>query len=207
MSEINSPSGRALRMLDGVTGERVYAEWLFAHTLSDIERRSQDPENTDRYTLLGLAPLLRKLLADKHNLVHVVRRHSPNVSVSFRMTPYEVEPVDRGGNMRLIFSFGRHGLLPNESSKDLKLEAFLKTPVGQHEDSPVSVLALIHYYAHIEGGVHIGRADDNFQEALLAMSPTLLSRSHGYLDSLAYIAQIVVAGLSELRGSLAPIPD
>jgi hypothetical protein len=201
MAEINSPTPGPLPILTTEEGELAYSEWLLRHTISDVEARSKNPETTDRYTLLGIAPLLRKLVADQHNLVHVVRRHRPSAPIGFRITPYDLKPASGSLGWSIVFSFGREELLPVNDTPPVTLKALLKTTVGQHEDYPVSVLELIHYYAHIEGGVHMGTTKGAFEEELLRVSPTLLTVSRGYLQSLAYIGQIVVAGLSELRAA------
>ncbi|WP_420180837.1 hypothetical protein [Paenarthrobacter sp. TA1.8] len=49
----------------GSIGEQmILAEWLFVETVDDIRRRCQNPAMRTRYELLGIAPLLRKLLID-----------------------------------------------------------------------------------------------------------------------------------------------
>ncbi len=44
--------------------QMILAEWLFVETIDDLHRRTDDPASRTRYELLGIAPLLRKLLLD-----------------------------------------------------------------------------------------------------------------------------------------------
>lgn len=44
--------------------EMMLAEWLSLESVADVRRRSHEPSARSRNELLGIAPLLRKLLLD-----------------------------------------------------------------------------------------------------------------------------------------------
>lgn len=46
------------------TGSAMIAEWLLVETVDVLRRRSTHLAERSRYELLGIAPLLRKLLLD-----------------------------------------------------------------------------------------------------------------------------------------------
>jgi hypothetical protein len=67
--------------------QMILAEWLFVETVADVRHRSQNPGDRSRYGLLGIAPMLRKLLLDGASLVDTVRAGRPEALLEFRVLP------------------------------------------------------------------------------------------------------------------------
>jgi hypothetical protein len=74
-------------MTQKIGPETMLAEWLLVATVADVRRRSQYPDVRRRYELLGIAPLLRKLLIDACPLLNTVRAVRPEVPTDFRIRP------------------------------------------------------------------------------------------------------------------------
>ena len=74
--------------------QMMLAEWLFVETIADVRQRSNGPSTRSRYELLGIAPLIRKLLLDGTSLVDTVQTARPEVPVEFRIRPWNVPAAD-----------------------------------------------------------------------------------------------------------------
>lgn len=81
-------------MTQKIGPETMLAEWLLVETVADVRRRSQRPGGRDRYELLGIAPLLRKLLIDARPLVNTVRAVRPEVPTDFRIKQWRAPEDD-----------------------------------------------------------------------------------------------------------------
>lgn len=176
------------------------ADWLFVNTLEDIKLRSRDPEASDRYTLLGLAPLLRKMVMDQTNLFQPsasVRR----MKVTFRINPYV--PQDARPRLERVFGLGHAEMVGTESTPAVGVQKLCRTPVGEFEGEPVTVGDLIGHYAHVEGGVHLGRPEQPMSHMFAVMSTRIIAKSpFAWVTSLAYIGQVVYEGLRPLQASI-----
>lgn len=69
--------------------QMIMAEWLFVETLDDIRRRSQNLGKLRRYKLLGMTPLLRKLLPDRAPLLTTIRVVRSEIPIEFRIRSWE----------------------------------------------------------------------------------------------------------------------
>jgi hypothetical protein len=66
----------------------ILAEWLFVETIADIERRSRRRAAYNQYELLGIAPLLRKLLIDQRPLLDIVKSDRLSGPLLFNVHPW-----------------------------------------------------------------------------------------------------------------------
>jgi hypothetical protein len=176
------------------------ADWLFVNTLEDIRLRSQDPKASDRYTLLGLAPLLRKMVMDRTNLFQpsASARHT---KVAFRINPYV--PAEVRPPLERVFALSRGEMIGTQLTPPVGVQRLSRTSVGEFEGEPVTVGDLIGHYAHVEGGVHFGRPEQPMSHMIAVMSTRIIEESPlAWVTSLAYIGQIVHAGLLPLQTSI-----
>jgi len=188
--------------------QMILAEWLFVETVDDLRRRIDDPESRTRYELLGIAPLLRKLLLDGAPLLETVRVARPEVPVEFRIRPWtgledklEAEGLERYlglGDERLIGEPGEPAITD--------LEELKKTVIGLARGEPLTFRSVVRYYAHVEGGVHFGTAKDPGESTLSSMAPMLLGHSIGQIQTLAHLGRIAVDALEPMRRSILAEP-
>ena len=188
--------------------QMIIAEWLFVETVDDLRRRCQEPGDRSRYELLGIAPLLRKLLLDATPLLQTVQIVRPEVSVAFRIRPWS--PVGRGleqaGLERHLGLGGEELVGGPDDSAITSLEEFKHTIVGIADGSDLTVRGIIRYYAHVEGGVHFGSPREPGEPALGGMTPLLLGHSTGQIQILAHLGRIVVNALGPMRRSILERP-
>lgn len=195
------------------------AQWVFTNTLADMKNRIEDEALAgDRYQMLGLAPILRKLLIDGGNLVQLVNRRY-RIPLTFKIVPFEMSdraihekiasgmprsssPVGESSYWRL---FAPGSLMPSAESPgvELGLAHFLAAHVGIVRGRRISVKELIQFYCIVEGGVHIGMPRRDYEKDMLVMVPTELSLHNQGIDnspisSLYVCAEIVLASLQPL---------
>ncbi|MHC6220501.1 hypothetical protein [Arthrobacter sp. MMS24-S77] len=187
--------------------QMILAEWLFAETLDDIRRRSQEPTSRTRYELLGIAPLLRKLLIDGTSLLDTVFAVRAEVPVEFRIRSWSAFE-DRLANEGLsrYFGIGGEQIVGEADWPGIPLDEFLRTVIGVAETDDLTVKSVIRYYAHVEGGVHFGKPKEPGEPTLSSMSPMLLGHSTGQIQILAHLGQIVVDALEPVRRSIIDRP-
>lgn len=178
-------------------GRRQLIDWLFIETMRDLTERAQAPNSfASRYTVLGIAPLLRKLLLDSgRSLVYQVRKAGPDrPEPMFRSSQYP-RPDTRGDLVAIGTASDR---LWDPSAPPVNLDEFLKYRVGIVGDHDLTAREAIRHYAHVEGGVHLGKdeipANDLLQltgpaSPILQMTPFLV---------LSRIAEVVIDACSPL---------
>lgn len=194
-----------------MTNQQIYgrpdlvrsAEWLFQHTIADLEARSSQTER-DRYTLLGIAPLLRKLIMDGSSLVHVIERVRPGVPVGFRIRPYEDDSHLSKPPYKLLVGFTQETELPDVDP--IPLKRFLKTPIGIVDGESWNVGQMIRHYSLVEGGVHFGHPRDAQSERLAAMIPMVEPAADRWFAALAYVGRATMDALTPLRDEIRAHP-
>ncbi|MDR6636968.1 hypothetical protein [Paenarthrobacter nitroguajacolicus] len=188
--------------------ETILAEWLFVETVADIRRRSEDPGGRSRYELLGIAPLLRKLLIDASPLLNTVRAARPEVPTEFRIRQWTVP--DRGrddADLPYLLRLGGPELVGRPEDPALpKLKHFIGATVGLVRGRPLTVIEVVKYYANVEGGVHFGVPKEDADRVLSDMAPLLLGHSTGQIEILAHLGTIVVDALTPLCNSILALP-
>jgi hypothetical protein len=186
----------------------MLAEWLFVETVVDVRRRSHHPAARNRYELLGIAPLLRKLLIDSRPLLNTVQAARLDVVTDFRIKPWSA-PDDSQSSAEFSYhlQLGGPELVGGpEEPRARKLKHFLSATVGFIEGKPLTVREVVRYYAHVEGGVHFGVPASDEERVLNMMAPLLLGRSTGQIQILAHLGTIVVNALTPLCESILASP-
>ena len=186
----------------------MLAEWLFVETVADVRRRSQDPGARSRYELLGIAPLLRKLLIDARPLLNTVRAARPDVPMDFRIRQWSAPDDGRGdADLPHLFRLGGPELVGGPGEPALpKLKHFIGARVGMVQGRPLTVSEVVKYYANVEGGVHFGVPKDETDHVLSEVAPLLLGHSNGQIEILAHLGTIVVDALTPLCNSILALP-
>lgn len=189
----------------------MLAEWLLVETVADVRRRSIEPGARSRYELLGIAPLLRKLLIDGQPLLNTVRPVRPEVRTEFRIRQWSAaEDAQPGEDLPYLLQLGGPELVGGPEDSALpKLKHFIGARVGMVRGRPLTVREVVKYYANVEGGVHFGVPREDAQSGLSEMAPMLLGRSTGHIEILAHLGAIVVDALTPLCESIlaAPLVD
>lgn len=188
--------------------ETMLAEWLLVETVADVRRRSEDPGARSRYELLGIAPLLRKLLIDRRPLLNTVRAARPEVPTEFRIRQWSAPGDDQHGEeLPYVLRLGGPELVGGPEDPALpKLKHFIRARVGVVRGRPLTLLEVVKYYANVEGGVHFGVPEEDAQRVLSQMAPMLLGRSTGHIEILAHLGAIVVDALTPLCESILASP-
>lgn len=188
--------------------ETMLAEWLFVETVADVRRRSQDPSARSRYELLGIAPLLRKLLIDGRPLLSTVRAARPEVPTEFRIRQWNAPDHGQGSDdLPYLLRLGGPELVGGPEDPPLpKLKHFIGARVGLVQGQPLTVLEVVKYYANVEGGVHFGVPKGDTDHVLSEGAPLLLGHSTGQIEILAHLGTIVVDALTPLRDSILASP-
>lgn len=189
-----------------IGAQMMLAEWLFVETIADLRDRSQNPAPRSRYELLGIAPLLRKLLTDRGEpLLVTVKRARHGITPQFRIRPWQVpDGVDESLNYLIRLSGPE--LVGDPETPALTADQFLAARVGVIKGKDLSVKQVVRYYAHVEGGVHFGDPDEDGQEAMSSMVPVLLGNTTGQIDILGHLGQVVVDALTPLYDSILTSP-
>ncbi|SDL15925.1 hypothetical protein [Arthrobacter sp. ok362] len=195
-------------MAPEIRPEMMLAEWLFVETVADVRRRSQDPGARGRYELLGIAPLLRKLLIDARPLLNTVRAARPDVSTDFRIRQWSapVDSRDDAGLPYLLRLGGPEVVGGPEDPALPKLKHFIGARVGLVQGRSLTVSEVVKYYANVEGGVHFGLPKEKADHVLSEMAPVLLGRTTGQIEILAHLGAIVVDALTPLCESILASP-
>lgn len=186
----------------------MLAEWLFVETVDDVRRRSQNPGSRTRYELLGIAPLLRKLLIDARPLLNTVRAAHPDTLTDFRIKEWSAPNDSRyDTDLPYLLQLGGPELVGGPEDSVLpKLKHFIGARVGLVQGRLLTVRDVVKYYANVEGGVHFGMPEEDTQRVLSQMAPLLLGRSTGQIEILAHLGTIVVEALTPLRESILAWP-
>jgi len=196
-------------MVGDMDAQMILAEWLFVETVADVRRRSHDVSARSRYELLGVAPLLRKLLLDRSTpLVSMIRKGRPEVPLEFRIRPWSAPTADAEDKALPWLSRLSGPEMVGMSTDPVvgSVQEFVSTRVGLVDGEDLTVCRVVRYYSHVEGGVHFGEPREPGQATLTSMAPLLLGHSTGQIAILAYIGQIVVDALTPLCDSILSSP-
>lgn len=193
-----------------------HIRWLFIETIDDIRARSTF-DQTDPYTSLGIAPLLRKLYIDGGSLLGEVNRQlrckvefslrpwDPNAEAS--RLPFSAMPPER--LKHIFFSQGEHidpGLsLTWPPPRRVSLDSWLRQVVAAQGQETITIKDYIKQVANQEGGVHFGPLETRKQKVLF----TLANIQHGpaFVPNMQYnllraIGRISVAAMDPLVEAL-----
>lgn len=196
----------------------VFAEWLLSHTLDDLGGRLKAEPVTDRYTVLGIAPLLRKLIIDSPSVLTKVldgRRKlygGSGTRPRYSIAPYEPKPKEEdaghGGRWQLILALGGAALLEGAKVK-VPLDKLLKVSVGQTDERPITVDEIVRYYSHVEGGVHFEKSHvpTPAEDRLFMIAKIQVGAPLQHIATLKSIGHVVHEGLLPLRAAIESKPS
>jgi hypothetical protein len=171
---------------------------LFLETLAELDMRLS---SQDEYDVLAISRILRLLLDDEQPLVHQVNRvhrlllrFNCTRSYIFRL-PASLQP----DTLTVQDGFDPETSIPGNERIEVDLQGLLSEVVAVHNGRRLSVLDVIKYEAHVEGGVHAGTPRDEQAAILKGLNASL--RVGGYtptLRQLKPIGRVVLRGLHEL---------
>jgi len=187
----------------------MLAEWLLVETVADVRRRSNGPDPS-RYELLGIAPLIRKLLLDGTSLVDTVRTTRPEIPVQFRIRPWNAPAAEDGAalppGLWLLRLGGPELVGGPESRARMSVGEFINTRVGIVNGADLTVRDVVRYYAHVEGGVHFGEPREAVQTTLSGLAPLFLGQTSSHIEILAQLGVVVANALTPLCNSILESP-
>ncbi|MDR6867555.1 hypothetical protein J2Y69_002159 [Microbacterium resistens] len=200
------PVGR-IRFFTPEVAQQHLVDWLFIETIDDLqERHLLFPRREDRYRVLGIAPLLRKLLLDGgKSLVVAVRRPGNRPAPRFRVRPYVHQEAYPG--TQTFLGFNPTGIFGD--GDPIGLDQFLRTPIAHAVNQDLTVAQTIRYFANIGGGVHLGRNEIPANEFMRILGPSIDFERPGaryqvpeFFMLLPQIALVVVHAMSDLRAQV-----
>ncbi|WP_157768998.1 hypothetical protein [Pseudarthrobacter sulfonivorans] len=151
------------------TDDIAISEWLFCHTFEDLEARTAQ-EVDDRYTLLGCAPLLRKLLMDRHPLLE---QANSQFKLPMNFVAHELKQTNPHGpdSASKDWAYWMQGafIVPGHDKTPLRsydLRKWLTHRIGVTPAGPITVRDLIKFTSHVEGGVHAGTPSTPVEKSL-----------------------------------------
>ncbi|MCW2165422.1 hypothetical protein B0I12_002577 [Microbacterium hydrothermale] len=191
-----------LRTLSSETASHALAEWLVVETVADIRRRIAP--GWSYYDRLALSALVRRALIDGNPLANAARSRLRLPQPRFMFSAHADFPsgkVEPGTNRRAHGSFSYS---PTHPGEEHTMKQFLAAPVGVMGGEPVTVRALVLYFANVYGGVHHGKPsgeiEEFFQQTLVSldfmramMFDTLTRIAVATADALDPIARAVEA--------------
>lgn len=207
MTVKSSGAGRWVAPHDPTQASHNLAEWLLVHTLDDMEARTQPGQS--RYGILGLAPLLRRALLDESPIVHLARSRLKLHAPRFECTPFvqsPPEPPVEGGRWLTVLRLSGESF--SEPTIKFGVEKFLAAPIGQLRRDDVTVLQLIRYFAHVHGGVHIGKPESALESLMQSIASASDEVAESWMEALRSIAVVTIRALRPLQARIeADRPD
>lgn len=180
---------------------------LFLATVDDLSMRV---DASDEYTLLMAAPLVRKLLADDHPLMHLVNREH-RLSLRFEVTAEDdyTRLVLRDGPVFWAVMEGlspRLGVRRRANTEELTLDQFLGHRIMRVRGEDFSVLDVVQTVAYALGAVHAGSPKKEMHQRLAYQSSAIrVGGVRAATRALRGIAAVTVDALTPLakavRGS------
>ena len=188
---------------------------MFHHTCDDLARRVQLAQSlvVDRYTLLGCAGLLRKLLLDERPLATQANR---NRRLAFDFAAHELgRTVLIGDPNQVAYGVWFQGLsmFPGNSQTPIvrmsRVNQWIAHVTGRVGDDDITIGQLIKFGAHVEGGVHIGDPTSRAEQRMAHLIPPFLKPDvparqvlGSPLGTLAFVAHATLEGLKPLRDAV-----
>jgi hypothetical protein len=174
-------------------------EKLFIRTLDDLQNKIS---SNDDYEILHISALLRKLLLDGEPLIHQVnRRYQKKITFHIGL-PLELNQTNYQ-NWSIQDGFDPDTGRPGRPTDNVSVEGLLSAKVLKINDVLFTVVDLLKYEAHIKGGVHAGKPDNDKQGILVFYeNNTLINGIRMSLNQLKSIGRVVLKGLLALRDAV-----
>jgi len=178
-------------------------ESLFIKTLEDIENKMN---SRDGYEILMISGLLRKLLLDDNPLINQINQ-SKRLKITFNVNDRQ-PPV---GDKSLMFWSIEDGFDPNTSVPHLtkpigvNKDQLLKRQIMIINGQIITVLDLIKFLCHVQGGVHAGEPTNSKETVLKETQKYLgIGGLPAGIRSMLSISRVVLKGLESLRVTISP---
>lgn len=185
--------------------ETQLARWLLPHRLKDLEER-MDPA-ADRYTKLGISMILRSLILDGMNVESLARNRGAIQAPVFEYTPYSIQKQSALGGLHWMGDGAPVVMFAVTDEKFMTpsvrsgLRDFQAATVGQIESHPLSLAVFIRAYAHVLGGVHLGRPKNKADELLQAAAVAIDQSVDGWSTALQHIGAVTHRALTPILES------
>ena len=187
---------------DADESARRLAEWLLVESVDDLRMRSR--EGASRYERLGISAVLRRTLTDKRPVLPLARARLKLAPPMFSFTPWTgPDPEPTQGGLIKVFDWAHGFSIPTEMTD---LDGLLKADVGHFFRKRVTVLDLIRYFAHVYGGVHLGKPTNDFEAVTQRFAASHELLAAGWEHALADIARVVIDGLTPLTDAIRADP-
>jgi hypothetical protein len=182
----------------------VVPDELFLHTMRDLRRRVESPD--DEYDLLMAAGLLRKLLLDDQPLVHQVNRRF-RLKFAFEIATNDVYEAVILEDKPVVYvvndAISPRAALPRSTMRKVNLDGFLARRAAYVHGHDVSVKELILQVANVEGAVHAGTARDEKHRVLAGASETIKIGGAGLAAAtMRGIGWVVLDALAPIEAAL-----
>ncbi len=171
---------------------------LFLKTLEDIEKKMK---SQDGYEIFMIAPLLRKLLIDDYPLIDQVNGNK-KLKIKFKINNRQI-PL---GDSSLMFYSMEDGFDPDTSVPHLAYplevnrDKLLSRQIMIIDGTPISVIDLIKFLSHVQGGVHLGKAKTSQEQALKEIQSYLgIGGLPAGIRTILSISRVVTKGLEPLK--------
>ncbi|MDR6141393.1 hypothetical protein QE375_000947 [Microbacterium foliorum] len=187
---------------DDETSARRIAEWLLVETVGDLEHRCRD--GATAYDRLGISAVLRRLLTDRHKILHPAIARLALPKPVFHFTPYKKPYEHPEAKLRIAIAFGNPSEEPRTHSGNL--EAFLASVAAYSFGEPVSVKDVIRQFAHTYGGVHLGKPGSPFERSVQRAGAVMPYAVAGWSKSLVGIATVTLDAIKPIANDLKASP-
>lgn len=167
-------------------------EQLLFETVRDINERLQRPTH---YSLIRSAGMLRQLFLDGAPLVSQVNRHY-KVKIEFELIPFDHDLSLTPETHWTSIDPDDH---PPRVIDRYSVQQFLKQRCLIHKGRDFTVLQIIHFFAHVRGGVHSGKAKTDHDKDMIALEDAMRFGGLSTADSaMKGIARVALRGLVPL---------
>lgn len=201
------PAGESSRAVKGQARLMDdFVEQLFVRTVHDLEIRLG---SSDWYEVLGAAPLMRKLLWDRHPLVHRANRRR-QVQLRFAVA---VRPSRPQSSVQPLMSFVGDGIdpearVPGASIETVSVDGLGRVVVGTVRGAELTVRDVVTFEANVGGGVHLGSPKKLGHRVAAELGDSMfVDEVPATLHQLRVIGRIVVRGLDPLRQAILASPS
>jgi hypothetical protein len=173
-------------------------DFLFIKTLEDIEKKM---ESRDEYEIILISGLLRKLLLDNNPLVNQVNQ-SRKLKIFFIVNDRQT-PI---GDNSLTFWAIEDGFDPNTSvprltkAIEVNKDQLLKRRIMIINRQTITVLDLIKFLSHVQGGIHVGKPTSSEEVNLKEIQKYLgIGGLPAGIRSILSISRVILKGLEPLK--------
>lgn len=140
-------------------------------------------------------------------MVHAARQRLAIPLPEFSFTPMQAPALplpQPDGRWVPVLGFATADFV--EPTHQATLKQFLAAPAASFRGEPVSVSRVVHYFAHVEGGVHLGKPRDDFERHAQRAVASIESAGGSWASTLKHIAVVTVRALEPMAASIRADP-